>query len=125
MADIDKIEELMCKHDIDAIAMDDKEGHYTGYYQVDGDDFLKILEQAERAEKNAQDLEVMDRQLVSEQKQLVSEQKLVRELERGSVDKFLDRLRTLSGTGNGIGASTIARLYILAEREGFLKDLLE
>ena len=47
--------------------------------------------------------------------------KRVEELEKVSVDKFLNRLKILSGTGNGIGASTIARLYNLAEEQGFLK----
>lgn len=50
MANIDRIEELVCKHSVDAMGLGDENGHYNGKYKIDGDHLLEILEQAERVE---------------------------------------------------------------------------
>lgn len=45
----------------------------------------------------------------------------IQQLEKVSTDTFLERLKTLSGTGNGIGPSAISRLQTIAQKERFLK----
>jgi len=36
------------------------------------------------------------------------------------IERFLSRLRIMSGTGNGIGASTVSKIWQFAIREGFI-----
>lgn len=57
MANIDRIEELMCKHIIDAIGLSDENGHFKGTYEIDADHFLELLEHAEHAEKMKEKLD--------------------------------------------------------------------
>lgn len=49
----------------------------NGNVLLKSEDYHWLLEQAERAEKNAQDLEDMDRQLYSEQQQNKSYRKVI------------------------------------------------
>lgn len=43
-----------------------------------------------------------------------------RRSETQAIERFLSRLRIMSGTGNGIGASTVAKIWQFAIREGFI-----
>ena len=38
-----------------------------------------------------------------------------------SVEEFIKHLRVMSGTGNGIGPSAIARLESIAIKQGFIR----
>ncbi len=38
-----------------------------------------------------------------------------------SVEEFIKHLRVMSGTGNGIGGSTVSRLEKIARENGFIK----
>lgn len=44
-----------------------------------------------------------------------------RKSETQAIERFLSRLRIMSGTGNGIGVSTVAKIWQFAIREGFLE----
>lgn len=43
-----------------------------------------------------------------------------RKSEAQVIERFLSRLRIMSGTGNGIGASTVSKIWQFAIQEGFI-----
>ena len=41
------------------------------------------------------------------------------------INEFLQRIDAMSGTGNGIGKSTVEKIKKFAEKEGFIKSVKE